>query len=75
MEIGRATAVPVLAIGGFELDRADELARAGVAGVAAIGAWMGKEGTCRAIPLNDLAAAFRTAFEAANMGADIPPVR
>jgi thiamine-phosphate pyrophosphorylase len=74
-EIVRATAVPVLAIGGIELDRADELARAGVAGVAAIGAWMSKEATCRAIPLNDLVAAFRTAFEAVNMGADIPPVR
>jgi thiamine-phosphate pyrophosphorylase len=74
-EIARATAVPVLAIGGIALDRAEELAHAGVAGIAAIGAWMSKEGTCRAIPLNDLAAAFRAAFEAANMGADIPPVR
>jgi len=74
-EIARSTAVPVLAIGGVQPDRAGELARAGVAGIAAIGAWMSSEGMCRAVPLNDLAAAFRTAFEAANMGADIPPAR
>ena len=74
-EIVRAAAVPVLAIGGIELDRVEELARAGVAGVAAIGAWMSKEGISRAVPLNDRAAAFRTAFDTANMGADIPPVR
>ena len=74
-EIAKSTAVPVLAIGGVDVDRTGELARASISGVAAIGAWMSNEGTCRAIPLNDRAAAFRAAFEAANMGGHIPPVR
>jgi len=74
-EIVRARPIPVLAIGGIQLEKAEELARAGVAGIAAIGAWMSNEGTCRAVPLNDLAAAFRTVFDTANMGTGIPPVR
>ena len=74
-EIARASIVPVLAIGGVDVERTGELARAGIAGVAAIGAWMGNEGSCRAIALNERIAAFRAAFEAANMGTHTPPVR
>ena len=74
-DIVRATAVPVLAIGGVDVERTGELARASVSGIAAIGAWMSNEATCRAIPLNDRAAAFRDAFETANMGGDTPPLR
>jgi thiamine-phosphate diphosphorylase len=42
--IVRAVPVPVLAIGGVTLDRMDEIARAGAAGIAAIGLFCTPEG-------------------------------
>jgi thiamine-phosphate pyrophosphorylase len=74
-DIVRATALPVLGIGGIQPERASDLARSGAAGIAAIGAWMGTAAACGAIPLNDVADAFRGAFEAANMSVDVPPAR
>src|SRR5205823_3509321 len=49
--IVRAASVPVLAIGGLTVERAGEVARAGVSGIAAIGLFMGTgpaaSGRCR----------------------------
>ncbi len=66
------SAVPVLGIGGVNLERVPDLATAGAAGFAAIGAWTGSAGACRAIPLHDLARAYRAAGEAANMWGHLP---
>jgi thiamine-phosphate pyrophosphorylase len=70
--ITAATTVPVLGIGGVGLEQVAYLARAGAAGAAAIGAWMGEGRPCRAVPLHDLARGFRAAFDAANMGRQSP---
>ena len=56
--ICRAVRVPVLAIGGIGVDRAPEVARAGAAGVAAIGLF--SDG---GRPLADVARGVRTAWE------------
>jgi thiamine-phosphate diphosphorylase len=63
----KAASVPVLAIGGVELDRVPDVARAGAAGVAAIGAWLPDE--CEGVHqgLEERTRAFRTAFGAVNM--------
>jgi thiamine-phosphate pyrophosphorylase len=74
-DIVRATACPVLGIGGLQPDTTGAVAESGAAGIAAIGAWMGSAGICRAIPLEGVAEAFRSAFDAANMRADAPPAR
>ena len=71
--VAASTPVPVLGIGGAGIDHVADLAGAGAAGAAAIGAWMGEGGACRAVPLHDLARTFRLAFEAANMGQQLPP--
>lgn len=63
----QAAVVPVLAIGGVELAHVPALAQAGAAGVAAIGTWVGDEGTCRAIPLEGRVQAYRAAGRTANM--------
>jgi thiamine-phosphate pyrophosphorylase len=70
--IASAVSVPVLAIGGIQPDRAGDVARAGAAGIAAIGAWMSDAAGCRAMSLNDRADAFRSAFDAANMERERP---
>jgi thiamine-phosphate diphosphorylase len=61
-----AVRVPVLAIGGVTLERVAEVARAGAAGVAAIGLFMGPaspraEG-CRAVALNSTVTMAKSAF-------------
>jgi thiamine-phosphate pyrophosphorylase len=68
-----ASRVPVLGIGGMQLDRVRDLASTGAAGIAAIGAWMGETAGCRAVPLHEVTRSFRTAFAAANMSAGFPP--
>jgi thiamine-phosphate diphosphorylase len=70
-----ASVVPVLGIGGIQLDRVRELASAGAAGMAAIGAWIGEgEGEgCRSVPLHELARTFRAAFAAANISGGFLP--
>jgi len=73
--VASAATVPVLAIGGIQPDRAGEVARAGAAGVAAIGAWMADGTGCRALPLNDSADRFRSAFDTANMERERPPLQ
>lgn len=61
-----ATPVPVLAIGGVDLVRAGAVARAGAAGVAAIGAFMGEAGVqCRAVALDAVVARFQAGFDSA----------
>ena len=70
--VASAAAVPVLAIGGIQPDRAADVACAGAAGVAAIGAWMSDGTGCRALPLNDRADRFRSAFDTANMESERP---
>jgi thiamine-phosphate pyrophosphorylase len=54
--IARAVRVPALAVGGVTIARAHEAARAGGAGIAAIGLFCGSEGAdgCRAVPLIDV---------------------
>ncbi|MGC4082428.1 MAG: thiamine phosphate synthase [Vicinamibacterales bacterium] len=69
----RAASVPVLAIGGVELESAASLREIGAAGVAAIGLWMGDTGACRVIPLDLLVQAFHAADDAANMRGHRPP--
>jgi thiamine-phosphate pyrophosphorylase len=64
--IAAAVRVPVLAIGGVALDRVGEVARTGAAGVAAIGLFMapaGKDGGCRAVPLEETVEAVRRRFD------------
>jgi thiamine-phosphate pyrophosphorylase len=65
-------AVPVLAIGGVTSERIGQLRQAGAAGMAAIGFFIAPaadEGEhCRAVPLNRVVRAARSAFEAAGSG-------
>jgi len=70
--ISGAVTVPVLAIGGVTRDRLSEAARAGAAGAAAIGLFMGpavsdRDG-CRAGPLEDVVIAARAAFDTPGSG-------
>jgi thiamine-phosphate pyrophosphorylase len=62
--IAAVSAAPVIGIGGIELRRMSDLVRAGAAGFAAIGAWIGQHDPCRAESLGDLAQAYREAFVA-----------
>jgi thiamine-phosphate pyrophosphorylase len=66
-EIVRTTRVPVLAIGGLSLDNLAQVARAGAAGLAAIGLFLGPvDGTgCRAMPLANLVETIRARFDTA----------
>lgn len=59
--------VPVLAIGGVTLERVAAVAGTRAAGIAAIGTWMGPDTPARVMPLAPVAAAFREAFDTANM--------
>jgi thiamine-phosphate pyrophosphorylase len=65
--IARAVAVPVLAIGGVTRDRFAEAARAGAAGAAAIGLFIGPAvpdgDLCRALPIDEIVHAAREAFD------------
>ena len=66
--IARTVRVPVLAIGGVTLDRIDEVARSGAAGVAAIGLFIpstssGVADGCRAAPLDAIVRAARQRFD------------
>jgi thiamine-phosphate pyrophosphorylase len=65
--IAAATDIPVIGIGGVSLDRVGDLARTGAAGAAAIGAFLGADGPCRAVALETLTKSFRSAFDAARM--------
>lgn len=67
-----AAHAPVLAIGGVALARLGELRGTGVAGVAAIGAWMSETADCRAVALHDVAQAFRARRDLANMDVRFP---
>jgi thiamine-phosphate diphosphorylase len=65
----RATHVPVLAIGGVTMDRVGEIAKAGGAGIAAIGLFMGDTGDqCRAVQLNAIATEARARFDTSGSG-------
>jgi thiamine-phosphate pyrophosphorylase len=68
-----AAAVPVVAIGGVQPSRAGEVASTGAAGIAAITAWTAERGECRATALENIAQAFRSAYETAKMGGGSPP--
>jgi thiamine-phosphate diphosphorylase len=59
-------AVPVLAIGGMTAERAADVAASGAAGLAAIGIFMGEQGTADQVQANlqTLVAGIRRAFEA-----------
>jgi thiamine-phosphate pyrophosphorylase len=70
--IVRAVSVPVVAIGGLNIERAGEVAKAGASGIAAIGLFIGtgRQGTgpqpeprCLAVPLRDIADAVRRKFD------------
>jgi thiamine-phosphate pyrophosphorylase len=65
--IAEAVAVPVLAIGGVTRDRFSEAARAGAAGAAAIGLFLGPAvsggATCRATTIDEVVRAARAAFD------------
>ena len=63
--ITRAVSVPVLAIGGMSLDRIEQIAEAGVAGIAAIGLFVGDrvEADCQVGRLVELAEAVRRRFD------------
>lgn len=63
--IVRASAVPVLAIGGVTLERLSQVRDSGAAGVAAIGMFMGiaQEGGCRAVPLEQMTRLARAQFD------------
>jgi thiamine-phosphate pyrophosphorylase len=61
-----AVRVPVLAIGGVTQGRVSEVAASGAAGLAAIGLFMGGEGTgrgCRAVPLKGVASSASGPFD------------
>ena len=67
-EIAAAAGVPVLAVGGVTVERTAAVAASGAAGVAAVGLFMGAAGSgadarCLAVPLEELAAGARTAFD------------
>jgi thiamine-phosphate pyrophosphorylase len=66
-----ATVVPVLAIGGIAIARLDAVAATGVAGIAAIGAFIGPvdevdRGGCGAIDLRAVVANARARFDSVN---------
>ena len=65
--IAGAVGVPVLAIGGVTCDRFAEAARAGAAGAAAIGLFIGPavsdRDACRATPIAEVVRAARAAFD------------
>jgi thiamine monophosphate synthase len=63
--------LPVLAIGGIDLARLDDVAAAGAAGLAAIGLFMGSHaeaaaGGCRAVELRQTVNRARSAFDRPN---------
>lgn len=66
-EIVRAARVPVLGIGGVTVERAEEVAAAGAAGLAAIGLFMHETSEnlapCRAMPLGAVVGALRRRFD------------
>jgi thiamine-phosphate diphosphorylase len=67
--IVRATHVPVLAIGGVTIDRVGEIAKAGGAGIAAIGLFTGDTGDeCRVVQLNGIATEARSRFDTSGSG-------
>jgi thiamine-phosphate pyrophosphorylase len=62
--IVRAAAVPVIAIGGMQLDNLAAVRTAGAAGIAAIGLFLSEEtGPCRAISLANIVTAVRARFD------------
>jgi thiamine-phosphate diphosphorylase len=64
-----AARVPVLAIGGVTMDRIGEIQKAGGAGIAAIGLFIGDAGDqCRVVQLNAIAAEARTRFDTSRSG-------
>jgi thiamine-phosphate pyrophosphorylase len=65
--IARATSVPVLAIGGVTVERVQDVARAGAAGIAGIGLFMNEDGRmlCRSVELTKVIRAIRSAFDSA----------
>ncbi len=73
--IVRAVRTPVLAIGGVTADRLDDVASTGVAGVAAIGLFLGAAGSaargsvggCRAISLHDRVTRLHARFDSVHM--------
>lgn len=67
-EVVKASRVPVLAIGGVTVDRVQEVASAGGAGIAAIGLFIGSTGQCRAVQLEDIAAEARARFDTSRSG-------
>lgn len=65
----RSAHVPVLAIGGVTMDRIGEIAKAGGAGIAAIGFFMSDtSGECRARQLNAIATEARSRFDTSRSG-------
>jgi thiamine-phosphate diphosphorylase len=65
----RAARVPVLAIGGVTIDRIGEIAKAGGAGIAAIGLFMGDASDqCRVVQLSAIATDARTRFDTFRSG-------
>jgi thiamine-phosphate pyrophosphorylase len=59
-----AAGVPVLAVGGVSVERARDLAAAGVAGIAAIGLFLGPSRVgCRATDLGDAIGSLRRSFD------------
>jgi thiamine-phosphate pyrophosphorylase len=63
-EVVSAVRVPVLAIGGVEIARAREVARAGGAGIAAIGLFMDESAkVCRAVQIEDISRELRSRFD------------
>jgi thiamine-phosphate pyrophosphorylase len=65
----RAARVPVLAIGGVTIDRIGEIAKAGGAGIAAIGLFIGDaSGECRVVQLDAISAEARMRFDTSRSG-------
>jgi thiamine-phosphate pyrophosphorylase len=65
----RAARVPVVAIGGVTIDRIGEIAKAGGAGIAAIGLFMGDASDeCRIVQLTAIATEARTRFDTSRSG-------
>jgi thiamine-phosphate pyrophosphorylase len=68
-DVVRAASVPVLAIGGVTIDRIGEIGRAGGAGIAAIGLFMGDASNgCRVVQLHARATEARTKFDTSRSG-------